>query len=448
MRLSTRLPLALLLLGSSLVSPSSISAHFLFVRIANHAEAGRAVEVFFSERAAAGDPKYMDRIDNTQLWLQSEPGKFQPLKVQVARDRLRSLLPSQQAVGVVGTCTYGVLSRDVTFLLQHFPKAINGDPEKLNQLQPLDKIPLEITATIKDGTIQLVALADGKPMPEALFTTVDDDLLNDEIQADKSGVASWSPVEPGHYSVYVGRQVERSGSYKGEKYEQIRQFATLSFHWPLVRTSGDEDAIELFENAIKARAQWADFPGFRATISGTVDDRVFDGTVTVASDGSMELATDEPTVEDWIEDRLGSIVLHRMPQDPQGDRPILHFADRDMSHPMGRLLTFVGGSFASSYRVRDNQILVVNRNIGRQNFTITVLDNLKNADDRFLPGSYVVRYWNATSGQLVRSETVQQRWQRVGKIDLPTAVTVSTASQTGLQVRSMQLSKHELLASP
>jgi hypothetical protein len=48
----------------------------------------------------------------------------------------------------------------------------------------------------------------------------------------------------------------------------------------------------------------------------------------------------------------------------------------------------------------------------------------------------------------VRSETVQQRWQRVGKIDLPTAVTVSTASQTGLQVRSMQLSKHELLASP
>jgi hypothetical protein len=77
--------------------------------------------------------------------------------------------------------------------------------------------------------------------------------------------------------------------------------------------------------------------------------------------------------------------------------------------------------------------------------TITVLDNDRNPEGRFLPRSYLVHYWDARTGALDRVETVQERWQRVGSWDLPVTHTLTTASGGGLSVRSVTLSEHALL---
>ena len=124
--------------------------------------------------------------------------------------------------------------------------------------------------------------------------------------------------------------------------------------------------------------------------------------------------------------------------------PVLRFADEDQNHPLGRLLEFVGGQFASSYRVRDAQIMVVNRNFGERDMTITVLDNDQNADGRFLPRSYTVQYWDAKTGQLDRTESVQDRWRRIGEFDLPQSHTVSTASSGGLSVAHIFLERPQV----
>src|SRR5438552_3873780 len=70
------------------------SAHFLFVRILPPAEGGRHAEVYFSDQADAGDPRFIDKIAHTKLWAQTHPGKFEPLNVHKTPDRLRALLPS------------------------------------------------------------------------------------------------------------------------------------------------------------------------------------------------------------------------------------------------------------------------------------------------------------------------------------------------------------------
>jgi hypothetical protein len=56
-----------------------------------------------------------------------------------------------------------------------------------------------------------------------------------------------------------------------------------------------------------------------------------------------------------------------------------------------------------------------------------------------------VQYWDADSGELVKAETVHQRWQRVGRWDLPAAHTVTEAGRGGLAVRSLTLTGHQLL---
>ena len=109
-------------------------AHYLFVRILPPAEGGRAAEVYFSEKADAGDPRYIDKVAATRLWAQVEPGSFRPLEVAKGRDRLRAHLPIQGNLAVIGELDYGVLARpgQTPFLLRHYPKAVAGNAAAIN----------------------------------------------------------------------------------------------------------------------------------------------------------------------------------------------------------------------------------------------------------------------------------------------------------------------------
>jgi hypothetical protein len=435
-----------LALTFTLLATAEAHAHFLFIHIGPPAEGGRAAEVYFSEQATAGDPRFVDKIAGTRLWMQTTPGKFQELHVQKGPDRLRALVPVSGSVVVVGRCDYGVLARpgQTPFLLRHYPRAMAGSPDALNAMRPHEHTPLEIVARLDGDRIHLTALRHGKPVPRAVFHTVDSSLGNQDLAADADGRATWKPPSPDRYAVYTSQVLKEPGTWKGQRYDEVREFATLAFTWPLERRGADAKAVALFQEALATRAQWKDFPGFRAGIAGTVDGRAFDGKVAVRPTGAVRLEVDDPAVKSWVKGQLESIVLHRAAGDSSGETPVLRFADRDTDHPLGRLLLFEGGRFASSYRVKDKQITVVNRYTARQNMTITVQDNQRNADDRFLPHTYTVQWWEAGTGKLLRTETVQDRWRRVGAFDLPAERTIITASDAGLSVRRFTLSQQEL----
>jgi hypothetical protein len=219
------------------------AAHFLFIRIGAHAEAGRSAEVFFSEQAEAGDPKFVAKIAHTKLWIQSLPGEFRELPVRQAADRLLAALPSDQTMSIVGQCEYGVVARpkQTPFLLRYYPKAVTGNLDELNKLTPRPEIPFEIQPVFErngpdkssGGKIRLVALRNGKPIPNATFIAVDSDLNEQTVQAGPDGFASWAPPAPGRYSVYTRETLSQPGTLRDKKYDEIREFATLALFWPL-----------------------------------------------------------------------------------------------------------------------------------------------------------------------------------------------------------------------
>lgn len=209
--------------------------------------------------------------------------------------------------------------------------------------------------------------------------------------------------------------------------------------------------MQQFEEALAARATWQNFPGFDGQISGTVDGRPFEGKLTVAADGGVTLSLDDEGLVDWVQSQLESITMHRAAsQTPAPDRPqpVVRFADEDTDHPRGRLLAFEGGQFATSYRVRDKQLTTVNRLIDGKCLTITVLDNIRNAEGRFLPHIYIVQYWDEASGKLLRTESVQDRWVRVGQWDLPRQHTLVTSSDDGLSTRDFTIRAHAMAGTP
>jgi hypothetical protein len=316
----------------------------------------------------------------------------------------------------------------------------------LNKMQPTPRVPLEIMATIKDDAVHVVALRDGKPIPNADFDAVGRGLKDVKFKANAAGVATWKPPHPGRFAVYTGLFTKEKGVRGDRKFEEIRDFSTLMFTWPIEPSGADPAAVKLFQEAVESRARWQKFPGFNASINGKVDGRPFQGTVAIEAKGQVELQVNDEVAEPWVQDQLESIVLHRQTSDAsKKGKPVVRFGDVETDHPLGRLLIFEGGRFASSYRVKDKQLLTVNRHIGKEYMTITVLDNTTNVEGMFLPRSYTVQYWDAASGSLRRTETVQERWQRMDSWDLPSARTVLTASPAGLSVRSFTLSKHHLM---
>jgi hypothetical protein len=345
---------------------------------------------------------------------------------------------------VTGFLEYGVLKRETSFLLRYYPKALSGDAASLRALKPDPHSALEIDAKFEGDHVVLALLRDGNPVPGAQFTTVDDDLVNDEIKADSAGKATWKPPAPGFYCIYTKSVLKTPGQWKETPYSEIREFATMAFRWPLSRTDADQEAVTTFQRALAARASWQQFPGFSADVAGNVDGRAFSGKAKIGASGDVSLELDEGVVKPWVEEQLQSLVNHRLPPPKETRPPVLRFGDQDKSNPLGRLLIFDGGQFASSYRVQDDRITVVNRHLGRQNMTITVLDDAKNAEGKQLPRSYTVQYWNADDGTLERTESISNRWTRVGRYDLPASIIVTAATKAGLSVRSIQFSNHQL----
>lgn len=442
------LSLMLLALISWGLGAASAQAHFLFIQVGPHAEAGRHAEVFFSERATAGDPRFVAKVANTELWRQDEPGKFVPLTVNRGTDRLRAYLSSGSSVSVVGRCEYGILKREKSFLLRYYPKAVSGKPDEVAKLSRFEQIPLEIMPTFAKDSITMTVLREGKPLPNVVLTTIDFDLSNEELTTNAAGQATWKLTEPGQYAVYVKHVIPEAGTKNGENYSEIREFATLAFDWPLDNSRVDADAVAMFERAIAARAAWDNFKGFSAQAAVYLDGRHSSGHVTVKPDGEVSFdgtpKLEDEAAREWVNDQLHSMVIHRVPNSGLRAKPVLSFADKDEAHPLGRLVNFHGGRFASTYRLRDDEIIVVNRSLGRENMSLQMLESERNADNKVLPRAYQVQYRDAQSGAITRVETFRNRWQRFGKFDLPESLAQTVSSSGGVSVRSLKLQSIKL----
>jgi hypothetical protein len=210
----------------------------------------------------------------------------------------------------------------------------------------------------------------------------------------------------------------------------------------------DPAATKLLADARAARLNWTDFPGFAAGLSVNIDGKVHHGQVTVQSDGKLKLDLEDKAAQAWARRVLGSTVSHRLDSGSSPDTPCA-FADDVTDHPLGRAILVLNDEFHSSYRIRDRQVIVVNRNMPQQGirFTITVLRNIRTKDKKFLPASFVVSTWDTKIGGLRSTETHHQTWKRVGKFWLPRETLVVTATADKLEARSLKLADHRLLGA-
>ncbi len=210
------------------------------------------------------------------------------------------------------------------------------------------------------------------------------------------------------------------------------------------RPKADPEATRLFTEARAARALWKDFPGFSADAEVNLDGKVSRGKVRVDRAGKVTFENLDHPAEAWAKGILTADVGHRL--DAGSESPSCSFADDEANHPLGRAVVVIGDSMGSNYRIRERQIVVVNRKAGKTRFSITLLESRFNKEGKYLPGSFIVHHWDADTGELRRTDSYNHTWKRVDAFDLPVSTRVVTTSRE-VSARSLTLSNHKLAAA-
>jgi hypothetical protein len=209
----------------------------------------------------------------------------------------------------------------------------------------------------------------------------------------------------------------------------------------------DPSAVQAMREVYQKRYTWdPQFPGFHGKLTVVYGGKRYTGNARVGRDLSIHVELPDEEARKWADEELGSMVLHRKstPFESGDGRYALTWGTAD-SHPGGRLVRLNDG-MDSTYRIRDGQILQVNRSAGPQmRFTIDIMENIRTEDGRYLPRIFTVAYFK-TSGGLTRTETFWDSYQKAGKYYLPEARRQVAAE--GAATESNALSLTDLALGP
>jgi hypothetical protein len=445
-----------LALAAGVLAAATARAHFIWIV----PEASKpAAKVVFSDTLEPDRPEFLDKITQLETFVCGSGGKAVPVRWTKGDDALLLTVSGQGPQVVGGVCKYGIFARGNAepFLLMYYPKAlVNGTlgngPGVLEEA--CARLPLEILHVKGQPAGVFEVRWQGQPAAESEVVVVAPGKeKHTELKTDKGGRFVIQDFKPGLYGIRAVHTEQMAGEHEGKKYKGVRHYATLVVRRGDGASASNQPAAEdpaatkLLAEARAARAQWTNFPGFTADLEINIDGHIARGTVHVQPNGKVTLQTPDSEAGSWALRQLRSIVSHRTDNSASLGTPCA-FLDNDTTHPLGRAIRVLNDELHSSYRIRDRQITVVNRQMQDIRFTIVVTENRLNEEQQYLPTHYVVNTWDVATGALKSSETHHETWQRVGRFDLPAMARTVTATAGKLEARSLTLSNCKLLTAP
>jgi len=108
------------------------------------------------------------------------------------------------------------------------------------------------------------------------------------------------------------------------------------------------------------------------------------------------------------------------------------------NHPLGQRINIHGDGMGSWYRVKDNRISQINRNMPQAAFTINVEDSAITQDQQHLTTRYTVYYFSPKDRSLKNVDSFSDTHIRVDNSDLP-------ATNGEIVARTLTFENHKML---
>lgn len=215
---------------------------------------------------------------------------------------------------------------------------------------------------------------------------------------------------------------------------------------PPTAAQDDPEARDLLRRAFEKTARWpADFKGFTAALTVSVDGKAFTGAVTIKSAQDVAVSLADAEIQKWAAGTIGMIAVHRSPRTfDQSDGKSVLTLDRSAVHPLGQTI-HIHDAMKSHYRVKDDRITQINRTMGPMQFTINIEDSAMTVDSKYLTTRYTVYYFNPQDGRLMNVESFTDSHVRVGQADLPASRRIISAENGTVSVKILTFANHRLL---
>jgi hypothetical protein len=424
-------------------------AHFIWIDLAPAANGQPQARLYFSETP---EPHLVHKIAHTKAWVHAPEGEGAPLAVGKPEGEDSGLLPLSGADPAAGSleaeCDYGVYERGPGVLLHYYAKRLPFDwATRGDKLTRAPKLLLDIVPRLSGRRLEIEVLYDGEPSCASGVVVVDPKGDEHDLKTDDKGRVAIEAANAGRYAIRAAHiETDKSGQRDGKRYAQTWHYATLLLD---VRPTASDSAAanlsaaKLLKRARQGRAVWTDFPGVSADLTISNGSEHVEAKATIDKGGSVELDMAPSKLADWVEEQLNTLVQHRMLQGEVAEGEV-RYADQDESHPLGRKI-HLGDGQDSAYRIKDDMIMEVNRSAGKVRFTISVLEFVRNPENKYLPRAFTMNFFDSASGALTTSLGYWNDWQRVGSFDLPKTILEISAGPGGTATRQIVFSNCKLL---
>jgi len=239
--MSTCFVRTLLLLCALLMSATTATSHYLWLKIDSSASGDGVANVYFEESPAPRDGRYLDPfLEQGKCWIRTvanpEPDKLQLTETKAEGKRwLVADLPasaprSVSCYGKWGVYRYG--NSDI--LLHYYARTMQlDDHEDLHELARAEHMDLDIVLHEFDGMLEARVLWHGKPAADRPMYIRGPKKFRKNVKTDAKGYVRFEPEEPGVYLLRTFVELDESGMEGEKAYESIRHHATMAIDIPL-----------------------------------------------------------------------------------------------------------------------------------------------------------------------------------------------------------------------
>ncbi len=211
--------------------------------------------------------------------------------------------------------------------------------------------------------------------------------------------------------------------------------------------AGSPEAEALLQRTREHRETLApDFPGFRSKLVVHRDGAVHEGTMLFRPPITLEIDIGDSDVRKSVKSTVRSLLMHRMAsnQTASAKKEAVVFGEED-HHPLGRRI-FLGDKYGSSYRIRDNRILEVDRDMSDSRLVITVMETQETDSGQYLPTHFFVATFDKESRSVNQSSVYSDAYQEVGREYLPRSRHVVSTVDGGTETLLVVWEEIELLS--
>jgi Protein of unknown function (DUF3386) len=206
-------------------------------------------------------------------------------------------------------------------------------------------------------------------------------------------------------------------------------------------------AQDLFRAAYENRYTWdAQFPGYTADVTYTQDGTVFTGQVRVTGDMKAEvLNVADEAAQKAIHGQLWEIAIHRVRRSFEDTHSKNTFTYGETDSTGAVELIMGGKSEGDQYKVRDNEVCLVHRNIHGVFVTINTFSS-HHTGEGYLSQRYDSVYHDPKTGEQKGGKSLfEDSYEKVGVYSILNHRVIQTETDNGTVTQDFAFSNIQLL---